>query len=812
MRKFYSIKLVAAFICMFTMVSGSAFAQQLASVLPNQNTLPEDHDPWNISVPVTDAIMRNMAQPMGAQKAPAKAEIAEGEEFIFLGQSFYAGYSFSYDEGDVINRTARLTIDGEKVTFHAFFNYGAQSAEWNVCTDEDFEGVYDAEAKTITVKASNEPGEETIVAHTYGGYYDIVMLGGTATPMGGFTPDEEIVFDVVGDFEQIKARNHVMLFSYANGYMMGATAGFRSFTLYKPNPDVASVVSLTEKVAFEKCYAGNTITKSFSVFNIGGKDADVTVNIANTEAFDVYPKFFTISGSGSATFTVEFTPTTEGVFETTATLTSEGSDDIVVNLEGNGFLPTDFSPIVKAGEMEISTSLDFEFELDEVDGHTVARSGGAGYRRAQSDLFVKFDVPASKKGTLKWKGEFTSEYPYNIGGVIYNGQILMQMYGQFTRDFGSEVTDLAPGTHEIDFQYFNDNFEGSIYVYDLEIVLEDLPSDKVSCKREAVSLGHHLQADNDEITSNIPLYNEGENDLTVSSISCDNEHFVFEKPAFGVGTFEYLEIPVSLNTNECGVYEGVATIETSAGVIAIPLKAGVYNPDYSKIVKEGSAPFEFGHYNNFYYSYGSPFIVNEDAEVPYAYNASAKDIDYEPLTSCLEAMFEVPEGYTGHLSWEGQISCAEAEDIADWANYDYPQINVSLNYNPEWGSYWNNSSFFLAGALNGDAGSAQYDQLDDDHEYYYNNTFRMGEGKHEVAFCFIQLGDAYYAGEDCVKIYNLCLELIPNTGIGNVEDTKQVVSREYYNLSGVRVNKPVGIVIEKVKYNDGSVASQKIMK
>lgn len=52
--------------------------------------------------------------------------------------------------------------NGDKVIFHAFFNYGAQSADWNVCTDEDFEGVYDAEAKTITVKASDLAGEDCV--------------------------------------------------------------------------------------------------------------------------------------------------------------------------------------------------------------------------------------------------------------------------------------------------------------------------------------------------------------------------------------------------------------------------------------------------------------------------------------------------------------------------------------------------------------------------------------------------------------------------------------------------------------------------
>ena len=809
MKKNYSSKLVAALICMFTMISGSAFAQ-LSSVLPNQNTLPEDYDPWNVSMPLTDGILRNMAQPTGVQKAPAKVDLVEGEEFIFLGQSFYSGYSFNYDGGDIINRTAHLTIDGDKVIFHAFFNYGAQSSDWNVCTDEDFEGVYDAEEKTITVKASNVAGEETVVAHTYGGYYDIVLMGGTATPMGGFTPDQEVVFDVVGDFEQIKARNHVMLFSYANGYMMGATAGFRSFSLYKPNPDVANVVGLTSKVSFDKCYAGESLKKTFSVFNIGGKSANVSVSVADTEVFDVTPSTTAIEGSGSAEFTVEFAPKAEDIYTTTVTITSEGSEDIVVELEGNGFEMTDFSPIVKAGEMKISTSLDFAFELDEVDGHKVARSGGAGYRRAQSDLFVTVEVPAGKKGTLKWKGEYSSEYPYNIGGVIYNGTILTQMYGQFTRDFGGEVDDLAPGTHEIDFQYFNDNFEGSIYVYDLELVLEGLPSDKVSCKREVISLGHHLQANNDEIEAIIPLYNEGENNLVVKSITCSNEHFDIVKPTNSVGTFETLEIPVSLNTTECGVYEGVASIETSAGVIEIPLKAGVYNPDYSKIVKAGSAPFEFGTYDPMYYTNGSPFIVNEDAEVPYAYNASAKDIDYDPLISCLSAKFEVPEGYVGYLSWEGDINCAEAPEVEEWMNYDYPYISVCSEFNPDWNSYWYNNGFYLAGALNGDAGSAQYDTDDEFNSNY--RAFHLNEGQGLVAFCFNQLGDASYDGEDCVKIYNLCLELIPTTGIGNVADTKQVVAREYYNLAGVRVNKPAGVVIEKVKYNDGTEVSKKILK
>lgn len=811
MTKHYTSKMVMALVCFFTIMSGSAFAQQLAAQLPAHDAFPED--PWNVSERLSETLLRDNAKPVQAQQAPAKvADDSNAEEFVFLGQSFYAGYSFSYDAGDIINRTAKITIDGDKVIFHKFFNYEAQSSEWNVCEDEDFEGVYDAEAKTITVTTSSDYDEATIVAHTYSGYYDIVMLGGTANAQGQFVADGEIVFDVIGDFEQIKARNHIMLFSFANGYMSGATAGFRSFNLFKPNPLKANIVSMTDVTTFEKAYVGQSVTKEITFFNVGGKDTELNVTISDTDNFTIFPGQKTISGSASASFLLEFIPSAAGTFEATITASSDDCDDITVNVIGNGVEMTDFSPIVKGGDMTITTGLDNPFTLEEVEGVKVAQSGGAGIRRAQSDLFVAIDIPQGKKGTLSWKGLFSSEYPYNIGGVIVDNEIAMQMYGQFTRDFGGTLNDIAPGKHDIDFQYFNDNNIGGFYVYDLELVLDELPADKVTCPREVISLGHHLQSNEDYIQAIIPLYNEGENKLQVLSATCDNEAFEIEVSDFKVSTFETLEVPVTLNTNEVGIYEGTATIETTAGTILIPLKAGIHNPDYSKIVKEGSAPFEFGTHDYMSYQDAAPFIVNEDAEVPYAYNSTAQDIDYDPTYACLEARFSVPEGYTGHLSWEGAISCAEAPDVADWYLYDYPYIGIGLDYNPDWGSYWNNFSFYLAGSHNGDAGSAQYDQLDDEHAYYHDNAFRFGEGEGVVYFVFYQLGDAQYEAEDCMKIWNLNLELISPTGISNTSDTKQVVAREYYTLSGARISKPQGAVIEKVKYSDGSEATKKVIK
>ena len=805
--------MTAVLVCMLSMMVGTASAQKLSDLVSAPTTLPENHNPWNISVPVTDAILKNMAKPVAAQKAPTLADTSKAQEFTFLGQSFYAGYAFSYDNGDVINRTSKLTIDVEKVIFHAFFNYAAQSTEYNVCTDEDFEGVYDAEAKTITVTTSDQLENAVIVAHTYGGYYDIVLLGGTANEAGQFAPDGKIVFDVIGDFEQIKARNHVMLFSASGGRIAGATAGFRSFNLFKPNAEKATVVTMSDKVTFSKCYTGETVSKTFSVYNVGGKDASITLVAGEEPAFYITPKTANVPASGSAEFTVEFSPSAVGVVSSEVVISAEGQDDIVLGLEGNGLTMTDFSPVVKAGEMKITTGLDNPFTLEEIDGKTVAKSGGSDIRRATSDLFVKVNVPKGYKGKFSWKGVYSSEYYFNIGGIILDGNTLNYTTGQKeAEDFSGTIDKLAPGDHTIDIQYYNDNYVGSVYVYDLEFETEVLPADAAECPREVVSLGHHLQKNEDVIEGVIPIVNNGANRLYVKHVTCDNANFVIEHDEFYVTTFETLELPVTLNTNELGVHEGKATIETTAGNIEVTLRAGIYDPDYTKIVKEGSVPFEFHTFDWAYFVDRSPFIVNEDAAVPYAYNASAKDIDYDPLVSCLEARFEIPEGCYGHLSWEGKVSCSEAPDPSEWANYDYPCINVGLVFNPAWPGYTNNASFYIPGALDSYAGSDLYDINDDEHQYYYNNIFRFGEGSHTVYFCYYQLGDAKYDGEDCLKIYNLCVELVDPAGIDDVAESQEVASREYYNLTGAVVSNPHGIVIEKVTFKDGTIKSHKVVK
>ena len=125
-------------------------------------------------------------------------------QYFAIAQSFHKNYVFNYEGGEIFNYNVGLAIDGTKATFTNLFNmYEASLSSWSRCYDYPVEGVYDAEAGTITIPTT----VNGIVCGDYGGYYDAMLLAGEISEGGTLTPAEELVFNVTtGEDGQIAAQ------------------------------------------------------------------------------------------------------------------------------------------------------------------------------------------------------------------------------------------------------------------------------------------------------------------------------------------------------------------------------------------------------------------------------------------------------------------------------------------------------------------------------------------------------------------------------------------------------------------------------
>ena len=129
-----------------------------------QKVTPVEADPTNLnpvnSQDVLDAFARQQAakttttnlRRTGMAKA-VRRNAAESVEYLVAAQSHTLDYTFVYEGGDFSVWSIGVAVDGNNVTFEHLFHVEALSPDWNPYVDEVVTGVYDADAKTVTIPA-----------------------------------------------------------------------------------------------------------------------------------------------------------------------------------------------------------------------------------------------------------------------------------------------------------------------------------------------------------------------------------------------------------------------------------------------------------------------------------------------------------------------------------------------------------------------------------------------------------------------------------------------------------------------------------
>ena len=731
---------------LFCMAAASASAPQ-EQLLP----LPQNFDPWNLNyklplekfqVPETSA-----PAPKSRVRVNDMARVdgqPEEQQYFVVGQTFHSDYRFQYDGGAIASYNIGITLDGTKATISNMFNLEAQSTDWSKGVDYDVEGVYDAEAKTITIPTSSNFNSATI-AGTIGDYYTCVLLAGNVTEDGKLVPEDNLVFNVSDDMKTITSDQNFVIMNYTNDGSMayGMQTAYRRFYAVLPG-EKPKLLAFNNTFDLGESYPDTPVSVSMSVFNISSAAADFAVDMeADADAFTAAPETGTIDALSSQDYTFTFKAREVGDYEGLATIEydSDAADaaPIQVLLAGAVKPIPDYSAIVNSGEYTFSTSLEYPFEMVLTPENIQAARSTVNGQYGNSSLSVSFEVPEGNIGKFSWNGRSvnTGQFYQNAGGVFVDDAASAYKVEQGTGSIADEL-ELAPGKHTIRFQYdgyyYTGDAQNGLYVYDLNLVNTAAPADKAEIETPEISLGNFILEDGASASgqATLILRNRGLNPLTVSKAVSDNSEFVATVPTSAADLLDTLEIPVIFNTDSDGEHTATVTLTTSAGEFKATLAANVIKmPDYSSLITEGKDLITSYATNPDY-----PYLVENGV----AYNITSGQADTEATDSWFEFNFTVPEGKMVYLEWNGH-TYGTVDQYGGWVDYGYVDFTHPMSSGNQ--------------PFPGEDTPADHEDLDEAWASY----MMCIPGDHKIRFGFYKNGDGEINSKDRYEVSDIRLRL-----------------------------------------------------
>lgn len=678
-------------------------------------------------------------------------ESSQSETLTFTGafQSFHEYYEFNYAGGDFLSYDVTITLDGESAIISNLLNL-VDGYPYDYSTQEDIHGVYDPEAKTITIPTPTEFDKATPVGYVYGSY-PLTLVSGTVDAQGGLTPSDELVITLSEDHTRAVFNQHFGGRLYTQ---TGDPQGFKVIYkggLMKTDLSEPENVCFTDAMDFGACFVNEITTCGLKIFNLSEYAGTAGISVEGDQ-FDTTSLSVALEPMATAALEMAFSPTAQGIHHGEVLI--GGTHKVV--LTGEGIEMPDFSYIVKSGDMEFHTDAKYPFSRTERDGIAMARSNIEKVNNCDSYLTASFTVPEGHLGVFSWKGWSNSEISYAaLPSVMADGKPVFDYAGLLNKDISGNYT-FGPGRHEVTFDYLvgwasyvteNDY----MCVYDLDLDIKGLADHDATLLTDKVVFPNSLlSGDMVSKEAYISIRNEGAEPLEVTDLSLP-EWIKAEIPG-SAATLEVTEIPLTFSASAAGTYEGDVRIATNAGDFTVACSALVREmPDFQSIVAEGDFSFTTDEQN--------PFLV-EDGK---ARNSTAKIPDTEVTQSSMTASFEVPEGKLGILSWKGRVSCASTGDMG-WT--DYLSLVVS---NPS-GTHYN----VIPG---------EYDLSTD--LYPYIEAPDMSDllcppGWGYVTFNYVQYGDGTYQGDDMAEIYDLSLRLVDAEAESAVLLTEEIEFPEIY--------------------------------
>lgn len=668
-------------------------------------------------------------------------------------------------------------------------------------------GQYDAEAKTITIKTpfTGKIGGATKLA-TYqrgGSIYTATLVAcqlADRPDMTGQYPIstlDELVFEV-GDNGELKAKGQWLIYTYSDN-------GNGIEDLYTSTDDYVTTekayyLAFPAEVRFPEndVYATIKAQQPLYVANIGRQ--------SGVASFDVYGDGLQLAASPYVEaltlnqFMIYLTAKQEGEFNGSVTVKGTGDNQVKVPVWANVQKPIDYNVVVTKG--------DFSFSLPESDyfvyapwvvnesitDHPVlyARCDELG----ECGLNITMTIPKGETGIFSWKGKNYGSQPNGFRVVIDDSEIAYNnMYdhsGYVALHDADGYVVVPEGKHVLTLEYmmmmdwYNQGYQDEqsyAYVWDLNLDTYKKEANVGRLMTDSLDFGlWNVDKVVSEAYAAAELINLGSAPLKVLG-SVDSESF---KVLPNVGSAVYLDkLPVNIafRGTHPGEYDETVTIKTDAGDFDVRCvaKAQEIPVNYDFLVSEGD--ISFGTSINY------PFAVNEPEKIAYSTLTDKDKQNVEDFNSWLSFSFEVADGDTGTISWEGYNSSEE------YFSFMGDEVISS------------GTQVYIDGELAGEfVGECEMSSLDIDEE-----LLTVGPGFHTVKFNYMR-NSSTPEGEDRVVIKSICVKS-NGSGVETIIDNEGVKTVEYYSLDGFRVVNPEkGIYLKCTVDAAGKATVVKVVK
>lgn len=719
---------------------------------------------------------------MAAAIVSARAENPfgdEGQEYLLVGYSMF-DFSLEAEDQNVFGAGGRLcsypvyiATDASEGTFQ-IYNLVKLSAD---IAQSPVQGVYDAATGTMSIatKPYFQSLDQTAVIAASGTSF-IVLQAGNPVGAGYWNDAESLTITAESDGDVLTPTSGFGAFGYEYDDYWGDYNATNLYDvmynthLYKVREGV-NLLPSTYELNIGECFIGETRQVKFTVINAGTEESDYVLKTTG-DGFSADVKAGYLDALESNEVTVTFAPTRLGAHEGKIRIQSEG-ETIEIIVKGQCTPFPDFAQIVTAGAEHITftTSNEYPWHIStEVSNAPVAVSSNSGIDNSTSWLGVSVTIPEGQKGVLLWKGFYDPHYGTRDCFSITDNDT--EVYSTPVKHQICDVEgaiNLLAGDHEIVFSYTKEMSifpQGVTFGNDrawlksLTLNVDDYQGSAASLKNAEVDFERFFLVTNTvESTVKGPvIVNEGYEKLQITEVK-SNGIFYGMSDRTELVPEGSANITVGFRATEPGDYRDDIIVVTSAGEFPIHCHVLVESsPDYSAIVTKGE--FIFVPDNSY------PFVV-EDGK---AYNCTAGITDDEETLSVLTAVFNVPTGKYGKLTWDGQVDTQGNDWTADYGvtMVDNNAYNLHFYHGQDYAGYYSVEPY----------------------EVYFS------PGRHLISWGYAQCGDGITYGDDRLTISNLSLEIISKmpalevwapepVSMGDVfDDSFNAVTLQVANLTG----------------------------
>lgn len=596
-----------------------------------------------------------------AARTAARAESApESAQYTLYGKSMFKdGENVFRFGGNPISHWVDLQIDetaGEASALNLMDTEGLDG--------QYAKGIYDPESSTITIDSPTDTEDgDRFQTIGYSGEYPVKLVATHAFGIGYLENVDGLVMDVYDGGEKIVPRSGYTGYEYYDDYGFGSAIDVYYDVVLFRNHEGVMLQAKENALDFGNTYKGVGYERQFRVYNTGSEETDFIVYTDN-ELFKTDIPSGDLKPGEWKDITVLFSPDIEGDYSATVTVESDAERNVELSLTAVCLPDVDYSAIAE-GELTFAMTSDYTWQMKEIDGVPVAMSDNAGIFESTSTLRALCSVADNEKAVLSWEGYYDPRfYSYDPFTVEADGIEIFRS-GE-NGPVGSDIT-LGPGKHTVDFIYDKGprvdawNFEYGqdiVYLSSLRLVKEEIEQFKTEIDRDAVDFGRHFTdsyvGDNFmDIPQSVTVTNLGWDTLEIQTIN-DNYPFSATCAVNSIGSQQTGTIDISLDTQEPGDYSSDVVVKTNGGDIVIHCHAVIEEmPDYSAIISSGD--FNIDTYRL------SPFVVDGDV----AYNSNGGRLkDNNEDMSFIMLTFEVPDGETGNLRWNGSFTSDGSSDFA----------------------------------------------------------------------------------------------------------------------------------------------------